>query len=338
MGRILIIGGNRFVGYQLVWRLVAGGEHQVTILNRGNHSDPFTDRIERLHTDRTSPDFANVLRGRDFDGVVDFAAFNAADTQGVVDVLHDRVGHYVFISSGAVYMVRDGVQIPCSNPLRETDYAGHVSTAPTAAEVFPSWRYGAGKRAAEDVLAAAWDDRRFPATCLRLPVVNGIGDPERRIESYLWRILDGGPILLPDGGNNKTRHVYSGDVVKIIVNLLGHESTFGDAFNLSQDEQPTLRELVQMLTEILGAPNRSQSIARSTLEKAGLSSRTVSPFSGRWASCLDPTRAKEELGFTHEPLMQYIDKIVAAFLSHHLAIPPNNYIERNKEVELVLSI
>jgi nucleoside-diphosphate-sugar epimerase len=337
MGRILIIGGNRFVGYQLVWRLVAAGE-QVTTLNRGNISDPFTNRIERLHADRTSPAFANALRGRNFDAVVDFAAFNAADTQGVVEVLKDRVGHYVFISSGAVYMVREGAQIPCSDPLPETAYAGDVSIAPTTPEDLPSWRYGTGKRAAEDVMAAAWKEHRFPATCLRLPTVNGVGDPERRIESYLWRILDGGPVLLPGGGNNKTRHVYSGDVVKAIVNLLGRQSTFGDAFNLSQDEQPTLRELVWMLTEIVGAPNRSQSVARSTLERAGLSSRTVSPFSGRWASCLDPTRAKEELGFRHEPLMQYLDKIVAAFLSHPPVVPPDDYVGRTNEVELGLHL
>ena len=40
----------------------------------------------------------------------------------------------------------------------------------------------------------------FPATRLRIPMVNGQRDYYRRIESYLWRLLDGSPILLPDGG------------------------------------------------------------------------------------------------------------------------------------------
>lgn len=71
MGRILIIGGNRFVGYQLVWRLIAVGE-KVTTLNRGNISDPFGNHIERVHVDRTSPAFATAMRWRDFDAVVDF--------------------------------------------------------------------------------------------------------------------------------------------------------------------------------------------------------------------------------------------------------------------------
>lgn len=35
---MLIIGGTRFVGYQLVWRLLAAGHH-VTMLNRSSRSD-----------------------------------------------------------------------------------------------------------------------------------------------------------------------------------------------------------------------------------------------------------------------------------------------------------
>ena len=54
--QILLIGGTRFVGYQLTWRLLAAG-HQVTLLNRGHSPDPFGTRVERLIVDRTTPDF-----------------------------------------------------------------------------------------------------------------------------------------------------------------------------------------------------------------------------------------------------------------------------------------
>jgi nucleoside-diphosphate-sugar epimerase len=46
----LIIGGNRFMGVSLVWRMLFAG-HRVTILNRGNLADPFGDRIERIRAD-----------------------------------------------------------------------------------------------------------------------------------------------------------------------------------------------------------------------------------------------------------------------------------------------
>jgi hypothetical protein len=44
-------------------------------------------------------------------------------------------------------------------------------------------------------------------------MVNGERDHFRRLERYLFRMLDGGPVLLPDGGERPTRHVYSGSVV-----------------------------------------------------------------------------------------------------------------------------
>ena len=63
--RVLVIGGTRFVGYQLVWRLLAGG-HTVTLLNRGTLPDPFGARVERLIGDRTSEDFAHGFNLPDF--------------------------------------------------------------------------------------------------------------------------------------------------------------------------------------------------------------------------------------------------------------------------------
>jgi len=144
---VLIIGGTRFVGYQLAWRLVAGG-HRVTLLNRGTHPDPFEERVERLTADRTTPAFARVLAGRSFDGVVDFAAYNVRDTGSAVEVLGDRAGHYVFISTGQVYLVRDG----CPRPARETDYEGSLLPRPEGEYQLASWEYGIQKREAEDAL------------------------------------------------------------------------------------------------------------------------------------------------------------------------------------------
>ena len=139
-------------------------------------------------------------------------------------------------------------------------------------------------------------------------------------------------------GRNRSQEVrkegYSGSVVHAIAGILGRESTFGKAFNLSQDECPTLRALVAMLADLLGAPDHARSIGRDVLREAGLAPRTISPFSGSWPSWLDPARAKAELGFRHEPLMQYLEKIVGDFLNHHPATPPEEYAGRALEIEL----
>ena len=58
---VLVIGGNRFVGPLLVWRLLARGD-RVTVLHRGSLGDSFGERVERLRGDRTT-DLARLVGG-----------------------------------------------------------------------------------------------------------------------------------------------------------------------------------------------------------------------------------------------------------------------------------
>jgi nucleoside-diphosphate-sugar epimerase len=327
--KVLLIGGNRFLGHELALRLVARGDH-VAVFNRGTLQDALGDRIERLRGDRTSADFECLLSGRRFDAVVDFAAFDASDGRRTAELLEGQVGHYVAISSGQVYLVRQG----CPRPAREADYEGPLAPEPEDAFDRGQWEYGMKKRALEDELARAWQRRRFPATRLRLPMVNGERDHLRRIERYLWRMLDGGPILLPDGGAHATRHVYSGAVVKAILDLVGREASFGRAYNLAQDETPTLRELLGELAALIGAAPRFVDVSAEALRAAGLDPLVLSPFSGVWMSFLDPALAKAELGFRHEPLSSYLGKIVSSFLAHPPLDPPSGYETREAERRL----
>jgi len=326
---VLIIGGNRFMGHGLTWRLLAAG-HRVTHFNRGSLQDPFGPRVERLRGDRTTLDFRNGLAGRSFDAAVDFAAFKGSDARDSVSVLAGHVGHYVLISTGQVYLVRRG----CPWPAAERDYDGPVMPRPAEAADVSEWEYGIGKRDCEDVLDEAWQKQRFPATRLRIPMVDGERDHQRRLEAYLWRILDGGPVIVPAGDDRPVRHVYSGAVVRAVASLLGSEKAFGRAYNLSQDETPTLVELVGLLAELLGAPSRVRAVSLEAFAGAGLELRMVSPFSSRWMSCLDPGLAKAELGFRHEPLGEYLGRIVSSFLAHPPAAPPPNYARRQDELAL----
>jgi nucleoside-diphosphate-sugar epimerase len=193
------------------------------------------------------------------------------------------------------------------------------------------------KRDAEDVLAEAWAASTFPATRLRLPMVNGERDHFRRMESYLWRILDGGPILLPDGGTHPCRHVYGMEVAKAVCRLLLNRDSFGQAYNLCQDEEPTLAELVAGLADKLGARSRTVPVTAATLASYGLRPVDVSPFSDWWMSRLDPCRAKAALGFQHEPFSRYVDKIVACFLAHPPVEPPASYAHRSVELRIAAS-
>jgi nucleoside-diphosphate-sugar epimerase len=327
--RVLVIGGNRFVGWLLGWRLLARGD-AVTLLNRGRLPDPFDDRVERLRGDRTTPDLERLLSGRTFDAVVDLAAYSGEDGRRAAEILRGRTGHYVLVSTGQVYLVRQG----CPRPAREEDYDGPVMARPTDPGDLAEWEYGTGKRAAEDAVAGAHARDGFPATSVRIPMVNGERDYFRRVEGYLWRLLDGGPVLLPDRGKHRVRHVYGAEVARFLASVLGRKESLGRAFNVAQAETPTLAELVGLLRDGLGSRAELVPVPSDRLREAGLDPVAVSPFSGRWMSFIDPSRARAELGFAHEPLEGYLGKIVASFLAHPPASRPEGYARRAQELKL----
>lgn len=92
----------------------------------GTHPDPFGGRVSRLRADRTQREFFTALAGREFDAAVDFAAFRRADAEGAMKALEGRVGHYVVISTGQVYLVRADPPVPA----REEDYDGPLMAEP----------------------------------------------------------------------------------------------------------------------------------------------------------------------------------------------------------------
>ncbi len=326
--RVLVIGGNRFVGLLATWRLLGAG-HQVTLLNRGGRPDPFRARVERLTADRSGPDLPRLLAGRAFEGVLDLAAFTGDDARGLVAALGPRAGHHLMVSTGQVYLVREG----CPRPAREADYQGPVMPRPADPADLEDWLYGVGKRDCEDALVAAGREGHV-ATRLRIPMVSGALDYHRRLEGYLWRLLDGGPVLVPDGGAHLVRHVAGDEVARFLVEHLGHRATFGEAYNLAQRETPTLLELLGLVRDLLGSRAPLLPVPSARLLAAGLEPVKVSPFSGRWMSFLDPARVERDLGFRHAPLERTLHAAVQAFLAHPPADRPAGYARRAEELTL----
>jgi nucleoside-diphosphate-sugar epimerase len=184
------------------------------------------------------------------------------------------------------------------------------------------------------VLAAAWTRERFPATRLRIPIVYGERDHTRRLEGYLWRLFDGGPLLVPDGGMQVVRHVYAGEVVRFLISMLGRETTFGRAYNVCQQETPTLAEYLRLLAELMSARASVVPVPRDELVRAGVDPVAASPFSGHWISLLDPALGREELRFEHRPLERCLHSVVASFLAHLPADRPPGYAQRPLELDL----
>lgn len=325
--RILILGGTRNLGPMLVADLLGRG-HRVAVCNRGVTADDLPAEVERLRADRGDRDqLARALGGRDFDAVVDTTLYTGPEAEVAVELLAGRIGQYVALSSGQVYLVREGLR----PPFREEHYAGRTMPAPPeGSRDWGDWKYGADKRDAEDALAAAVAERGFPATVLRLPMVHSERDHYQRLHNYLARLADGGPILLPAGPHLRIRHVDGSDVVRAIADLVESSSGLGGVYNLGQDETLEIDACLELLARTAKRPLSVARVPRERLLAAGLLP-ACSPFSGLWMSALDNRRSKEELGVVYTPFDRTVERLI-----RHLERQPSpaGYAQRPRELEL----
>ncbi len=328
--RVLIIGGTRNLGPSIISALVTAG-HTVTIFHRGRTLYDLPREVEILNGDRSQrSDCQRHFGGRDFDAVIDTTLYNGRDAAIAAEILEGRVCQYIFISTGQVYLVRTGPQ----RPFREDDYDGPLMPEPPKDhhQDHDNWVYGIEKREAEDILADAHAKHGFPFVSLRLPMVNSERDHYHRLQNYLFRVWNGGPLLIPSDPGLPVRHVYGEDVVRAVeLCLANREKTIGRAFNIGQDETLSLREFLDLTAEIAHSKLRIATFPRDLLESARLLPH-CSPFSDPWMSSLDNTRSKQELGMTYTPLRAYLAKLVEYYREHREPAPPSFEDQRNREL------
>lgn len=302
----------------------------MTTLTRGITPDELGSTVERLYGDRTDPaQMAEVLADREFDAVVDTIAMRPDETRSVLNLLDGRTGHYVHFSTGQVYLVREGRPAPA----RESDYDGPLMAEPGDAWGSREWWYGVDKRGCEDVLAAAWSERKFPYTSLRLPMIHGERDHYGRIHGTLLRMEDGGPIVVAEEPGAPLRHIDRVDLVAAIVRIVEERLAVGRAINLSQTESWTLERFFQTVARLAGVEPGVIARPRAALLEAGVFP-ACSPFSNPWMSVLDPTVAIEEWGLSFGGFETYLPRLVRYYLDRRPP-PPVSYADV-REAELAL--
>jgi nucleoside-diphosphate-sugar epimerase len=203
MKRVLIIGGTRYLGKQVANLLLAEG-YEMVILSRRHVS--FPAKVVQISEDRSTGLMA--LKDKHFDMVLDFICHSNKEPAEIARYV--RFGAYVLISSTWVPRLWGGRR---AEELRPELTAEGKNLIPTTI------RYLKGKVCAEYALA----DLRsmgLNAVTLRLPIILGEGDHTGRFAFYLERFVDGGPIILVDGGNNYAQIAVMEDLAQAIVGWL----------------------------------------------------------------------------------------------------------------------
>lgn len=326
---VLVLGGTRLIGPALVPRLLAAGHH-VTVASRGNARPAYLSQVEHVPLDRFAEGLGK-LSGRAFDAVIDNIAYEPSHVTQVSDALGARAGHYFFTSTALVADPRPGAALTED----DTDLDGVPAGYPDDRHA----RYVHDKRRCERLLRAGG----FPApwTILRPVNVYGPGDPQGRLSWWVARVLDGGPVLLPDdfpaehlAGHNVM--VYAGDVARAQELCLSNPAARGDTFHLAMDEAPSAAAFVGLLAEVLGrSPPTVARVPREVLDRTPLADNPAGTYRvpGLFGGCrYDACRARQLLGWRPTPLRDWLAAVAPEVAAGPAARPPE--AERRLEVEI----
>ncbi len=329
--QILIIGGTKFIGYHITKRLLENG-YKLSVFNRGKTPDEFGDRIEHYQGDRRDNDrFFQTFKNKYFDAVIDVIGYRSENVETAIKVFSGNVGHYIFISSGQVYLITENRHIPS----KEEDFYQPLTRCPPGEE--DAWFYGVEKRECELALLKAYESEGFPMTILRLPIVHGEYDYTLRAYSYFLRISDGGPLIVPDGGNTVIRHIWAGDVAQTVAQIVGLKETCGQVYNLAQKEVLNLKGFLKLCAKLIKRRVKLVSVSSEELINRGLD-LSFSPFSSQWISYLDITKAINELNFCPTPIGKWLKRTIDWFFKKYHGEKPANYILRPHELEIASSL
>jgi 2'-hydroxyisoflavone reductase len=237
--RLLFLGGTKFLGRHAVDAALADG-HDVTIFTRGETNPELFPEVERLRGNRDG-DLDALSRGS-WDGVVDTSGYVPRIVRQSAELLRDRVGRYVFVSSISAYG-------DFSEPITEATPLAELED-PDTEEVMQN--YGALKAACERVVEEVYGDR---SARVRAGLIVGPYDPTDRFTYWPRRIAAGGDVLAPGSPEAPVQFVDARDLARWLVQLALEGP--GGVFNATGPLEPlSFGELLERSRAALGSDAR----------------------------------------------------------------------------------
>ncbi len=188
-GKLLVLGGTRFLGPPIVESALAAG-WEVTLFNRGRSDPARFAKLEQISGDRDAGTL-DGLKGRAFDAVVDTSGYAPLHVQRACELLRDQVAHYVFVSTVSVYPDQSAANVDESTPA-STLTPEAIAAATTIRE--GSANYGPMKAECERAAERAMPGR---VSIVRSGLIVGPEDTSDRFTYWPARVARGGDVLAP---------------------------------------------------------------------------------------------------------------------------------------------
>lgn len=303
---VLFIGGTGEVSLSCVIEAVDAG-HSVTVFNRGRRTDGLPSQVELVVGEIGDSGSYGNLAARGFDVVCQFLALSPGQVVRDLAAFSGRAGHYVLVSSAAVYDKGRAVL-----PLTEE--------APLGNDL---WAYARQKIECEQALRKRGG--------LDFTIVRPAHTIRQRLPTMLFegdligeRMLAGRPVLVADDGNVPWTITRAADFAVPFVRLFGRASAFGEAFHISADRGHCWNEIYRALAQALGVEARLVHVPAERLARANEEWRGPLLGDKVWPTVFD--NAKIRRFVSNFPACSDLDEIlhepVARFLCRRAGLPP----------------
>jgi nucleoside-diphosphate-sugar epimerase len=240
--KVLVMGGNRYIGLQLVRELVDQG-HDVTVLN--SHETPLMPPVvTRLHGDRHEPGLLDRVLAPvsdQFDAVFDNTSYSPDHLSPMINLFRGKVKHFIFTSSMAVYEMAEAQPVT-----EEAELGRDAATALYGA-------YAAGKVACEEMLAQEIAANGFPFTALRVTHTCGPMSPAvSREPGTFKRLEEGRPLIIAGKVDAMVHFIHTRDAARALCAVLGKPQAAGQIYNVAGKQFSSIINYMKLMGDAVG--------------------------------------------------------------------------------------
>ena len=300
MKKILIMGGNQFVGKEIVKKFLEK-DYIVYVLNRGTRKN--IEGVFFLKADRNNYiETENILKNIEVDIIVDVSAYTEEQVDILQKVMKDRFKQYILISSASVY---NSIE---SAPVNEESETG---------ENLIWGDYAKNKYLAEQKTIENSNLYNFKYTIYRPFYIYGIGNNLDRENYFFSRIKYDLPIYIPSK-NNIIQFGYVEDIALAIESSINNSDFYNQIFNISGDEYVTMSEFIEICAKVI---NKKTTIKYVDTEKSQIKVRDWFPF--REVNLFGDISKLENTGFRNTySLVQGLEKTYKYNDKNNLILKP----------------
>ena len=300
MKKILVMGGNQFVGKEVAKKLLEKN-YKVYVLNRGIRKN--LDNVIFLKADRKNiSEMKNILKNIEVDVIIDISAYTEEQVEILQRVMKNKFKQYILISSASVYT--DITE----SPAKEDDPTGEN----------PAWSdYAKNKYLAEMRTIENSRLYNFKYTIFRPFYIYGIGNNLDRENYFFSRIKYDLPIYIPSK-NNIIQFGYVEDLALAIESSINNSDFYNQIFNISGDEYVTMSEFIEICAKVI---NKKTTIKYVDTEKSQIKVRDWFPF--REVNLFGDISKLENTGFRNTySLVQGLEKTYKYNDKNNLILKP----------------